>query len=88
MAESVKWFVFKYSLNKKKQKINLKYPIVIKPLDRSGSRGVVKCDNYYEFKKYKNITLAETIKKEILIEEFLNGPQISTESLIYKSKIS
>ena len=77
----------KYSLNKKKQKINLKYPIVIKPLDRSGSRGVVKCDNYYEFKKYKNITLAETIKKEILIEEFLNGPQISTESLIYKSKI-
>ena len=64
-----------------------KYPIVIKPLDKSGAKGVLLCRNIKDFQKLNKKTFAETEKKNILIEEYLEGPQISTESLIYNSQI-
>ena len=64
-----------------------KFPIVIKPLDKSGSKGVLLCRNIKDFQKLNKKTFAETEKKNILIEEYLEGPQISTESLIYNGQI-
>ena len=45
------------------------------------------CRNIKDFQKLNKKTFAETEKKNILIEEYLEGPQISTESLIYNSQI-
>ena len=75
-------------LNKSnKNKINFKFPVVIKPLDKSASRGVLICKNQKELNKLKNKTFSETQKKNILVEEFLTGPQISTETFIKNWKI-
>lgn len=71
----------------KKKNLNLRFPVVIKPLDKSASRGVFFCENYKSLIKLKNKSLLETNKKVLQVEEYLTGPQLSTESFIYKGKV-
>ena len=63
------------------------YPVVIKPVDNSAARGVKKIFNDSELIKSFKETLNYSKSKTILIEEFLDGHQISTESFVYKEKI-
>jgi len=77
---------FLYKENNKK-KFNLHYPVVIKPVDKSGSRGVLLCENINQFSKLKKKSLSETNKKYLQVEEYLAGPQISTETFILNGKI-
>ena len=57
-------------LNKSnKNKINFKFPVVIKPLDKSASRGVLICKNQKELNKLKKKPFLKH-KKNILVEEF------------------
>ncbi|MGB2706492.1 MAG: ATP-grasp domain-containing protein, partial [Candidatus Omnitrophota bacterium] len=51
----------------------LKFPLVIKPADRAGSRGVFKLENEGGLNKYFNISLGESRCKEVIIEEFIEG---------------
>ena len=60
---------------------------IIKPFNSSGSRGVFKIKSLDELKVYKKIIHRNYGQKKILIEEFVDGPQLSTESIIYNSKI-
>ena len=61
---------------------------IIKPIDRSGARGVFLYDKINDknldfiFEKSKN----ESFCGKVQIEEYINGPQISTESLIINGK--
>ena len=45
-----------------KKKIIFKFPVVIKPLDRSGSRGVLLCENLKNFHVLKKKPLLKLIK--------------------------
>lgn len=56
--------------------------IIIKPTDRAGSRGVRIISNKNNISTDFNHALSQSPKKEVLIEEYINGPQISTESII------
>lgn len=78
---------FKLIYKNKNSKINFNFPVIIKPLDKSASRGVMLCKNQEELNKYKKITFSKTNKNCILVEEFLSGPQISTETFIKNKKI-
>ena len=60
----------------------LKYPLVVKPVDMSGSKGVFLCKNIKELKYLFKKSKDTSTKKKIIIEEFCKGPQLSTESLI------
>tara|TARA_B100000989_G_C19525556_1_gene466655 strand:+ start:1184 stop:2386 length:1203 start_codon:yes stop_codon:yes gene_type:complete len=66
----------------------LGFPLVIKPTDNAGSRGVSLVKNQKEL----SIAYKEAIKygysNKVLIEEVLIGEQISTESIIYEGKIT
>ncbi len=64
------------------------FPVVIKPIDNSAARGVSLVDNEEQLHQAFEWAMKHRFRKELLlIEEFLPGPQISTESLIYKGKI-
>ena len=63
------------------------YPVVVKPIDMSGSNGVYFCRNFDEINFFSNISKKKSKKKKIIIEKFLNGPQLSTESLIIKKNV-
>ena len=61
-------------------------PIVIKPLDGRGARGVLlinKESDSYEFYK-KSLTFSKD--KTLIVEQFLEGQQISTEALVINGK--
>jgi biotin carboxylase len=64
------------------------FPLVIKPIDSAGARGVRKVKKVEEIDGAFKDALANSKKsKTILIEEFLDGKGISTESIIYQNKI-
>lgn len=76
------------SLEEAKQAVEmLGLPVVFKPIDNSASRGVVKVSSFDEIEKYYKYTLSFSKQESILIEEFLEGIEISTESVIYNNKI-
>ncbi len=76
-------------LTKIKKKID--FPCIVKPVDDSGSNGVLKCDNFETLNGHIQIlfsikTNARNQKKEnlILIEEFVEGDEYSVETFSYK----
>ena len=63
------------------------YSLVIKPTDSRGARGVLRLmpdsDLDWAFSVAKSFSPSD----QIMVEEFLDGPQISTESLIVDGKV-
>jgi biotin carboxylase len=64
------------------------YPVVIKPVDNAGSRGVILVQNKLNLEKYFDESLSYCKnEKLVLIEEYLQGSQISSETVIHKEKM-
>lgn len=59
----------------------IKYPIVIKPIDRSAGRGVSLVSNKDEFIAQFELAINESYGKELLIEEVMLGNQYSIETI-------
>jgi len=58
------------------------YYLVIKPIDSRGARGVLKLDKNIDLKWAYDHSVNNSSSNQIMIEEFLNGPQFSTEALV------
>lgn len=65
---------------------SIAYPVIIKPISSSGSRGVVLCETPEDFARSADEAFLES-KDEILIEEYLDGDEISVEALVYNKKV-
>ncbi len=64
------------------------YPVVVKPTDNAGARGVKRVSNESELKEaFEESKTYRQEKSKILIEQYLDGVEISTESLVYNGKI-
>ena len=59
---------------------------IIKPVDSRGARGVFVV-NKTNFKNLFKESMKYSISKKLILEEFLDGPQLSTESIILNSKV-
>ncbi len=57
------------------------FPMIIKPLDSFSSRGVYKINAFNEIEKYLNVTRKFSTAGDILLEEFMEGPEVSVESV-------
>ena len=62
--------------------------IIIKPTDRAGSRGVRLISEKKWIERDFNHAKAQSLIGEVLLEEYIPGLQISTESIIYDDKSS
>lgn len=60
------------------------YPIIIKPSDRSGSLGVSKICTPAEYYPAINQAMKVSFKHEAMIEEFIEGREISVEFISYQ----
>ena len=63
---------------------DLRFPIIVKPTDRSGSLGVTKVERIDDLKTTVEIALASSFKHEAIVEEFIEGREISVEFISYK----
>lgn len=61
--------------------IDWNYPLIIKPRDNSGSRGVIYCENRETAEQAIQEAFGYTHKGSVLVEEFVEGQEFSIESL-------
>lgn len=62
------------------------YPVIVKPRDNSGSRGVKLCRTKEELEQSMAEALEYSKLDSVLIEEFIEGPEYSIEGLHYDAK--
>lgn len=65
---------------------SFEYPLIVKPTDRSGSRGVEKVYAPGDVQQAITNACAESFQKEAIIEEYIGGREISVESLSYQGE--
>lgn len=66
--------------------LDLTYPAIVKPTDRSGSRGIYKVSSAKEAEEVLSASVGESFEKKALIEEFVEGKEYSVEHISYKGK--
>lgn len=59
-----------------------KFPMIIKPVDSRGARGVARLDNNTDINWAWSFAKENSPTDRVMVEEYLEGPQVSTESLI------
>ena len=70
-------------ISKAEEAEGMVYPVIVKPRDNSGSRGVKLCRSKEELESSMNEALEVSKLDTILVEEFIEGPEYSIESLHY-----
>ena len=71
----------------KKAAKEIGYPVVVKPTDNAGARGVKRVENEEQLSDAMKEALSFAHKPKVLIEQFLDGIEISTEHLINNGHI-
>lgn len=61
--------------------LDLSYPIIVKPADRSGSRGITKLACEDGLKEAVDWALSESFGKTAVVEEYVTGDEYSVEML-------
>lgn len=64
----------------------LEFPVVVKPCDRSGSRGITMLESSQDLKEAFFKAMNESFQKEILIEEFIKGDEYSIECISFEGQ--
>lgn len=62
------------------------YPLIVKPTDRSGSRGVTLINDSKEIKDAINNAISYSYEKKAIVEEYIDGDEYSCECISYKGK--
>lgn len=62
------------------------FPVIVKPRDNSGSRGVKLCRNREELEASMSEAFEVSKLDTVLVEEFIEGPEYSIEGLHYDGK--
>lgn len=63
-------------INLKREDLDcIEYPVLVKPADESGSRGIKKCDNEQELVEYYKALYEHSKSKKILCEKYIDSPK-------------
>ena len=68
-------------------KDRIKYPIIVKPCDGSGSRGINKVESEQDLASSVEQALKSSISKKCIIEPFIAGKEYGAEFFVYKDNI-
>tara|TARA_B110000908_G_C10255849_1_gene455425 strand:- start:1681 stop:2805 length:1125 start_codon:yes stop_codon:yes gene_type:complete len=60
---------------------NFNYPVIVKPVDRSGSLGVSKITSRDTLSEAFETAHFNSISKEVIVEEFISGTEVSVECI-------
>jgi biotin carboxylase len=66
---------------------NLGYPLMLKPVDNSGSRGVIKCESQSELKNAYEYALSFSFSKRVLVEKYLDCNNIAVSYFLADGKM-
>lgn len=55
---------------------DIKYPVLTKPVDNSGQRGIFVCHNFDELEKLYNESLKYSVSHNVIVEEYVEGDYV------------
>jgi len=77
----------RYCLSSEIDKIqNMHFPLIVKPTDRSGSRGIMRVEKREELDEAIELAKAQSFNKQAIVEEFILGKEYSVEYISYKGQ--
>lgn len=59
----------------------LRLPVIVKPTDRSGSRGITKLESWEDFEEAVKLSVENSFEKKAIVEEYLTGEEYSCECI-------
>ncbi len=62
------------------------YPLIVKPVDRSGSRAISRVENYEQLANAIREARSQSFRGEAIVEEYIEGEEYSCETISYESK--
>ncbi len=65
----------------------IKYPVILKPADNSGGRGITICHNPDDFVANYNKTLSFSKSRKVLIEKFMNTQEVTIFYVLQNGEI-
>lgn len=68
------------------EKISIAYPVIVKPTDRSGSRGITKVYDENDLSAAIQLALDQSFERKALVEEYAEGQEYSVEHISYHGK--
>lgn len=66
--------------------LQMDYPLIVKPTDRSGSRGIFKVTRPEALQKAIDFARAPSFEKKVLVEEFAEGREYSIEYISFEGE--
>jgi len=66
----------------------LGYPVVMKPSDNMGARGVMRIDNANQVADAFKFAKSASPSGELIIEQFMDGPELSIDAIIFNEEIT
>ena len=68
---------------------HLKYPLILKPIDSCGSKGVFKINNFNDVKDHFNEAKSFSKKGEVIIEEYITGDykQVHGDAYVHNGNV-
>lgn len=85
--DTKQFFEVKNSNDLLKIKEKIIFPVMLKPVDGSGSKGVTKVESKLELDKATKNALDMSISKKVLIESFFEGKEYGVESFVIDNQI-
>ncbi|HPF06217.1 MAG TPA: alpha-hydroxy-acid oxidizing protein [Spirochaetota bacterium] len=66
----------------------LRFPLVIKPSDNMGARGVIKIENANQISDAFKFAKSASPSGDLIIEQFMEGPELSIDAIVYNGEIT
>ena len=64
------------------KRIDITFPVIVKPVDMSGSRGIFLANNEVELKDAMQKSSKISYRGDVIVEEYMDGPEVSVELVI------
>lgn len=84
---SPKFWIVENDASFQRQKKELEYPVIFKPQESSGGRGVILVKREEDTRQAYEYTKSFSKTGEILIEEYLDGPEVSVEVICENKEV-
>ncbi len=66
----------------------LGFPLVLKPSDNMGARGVIKIENATQIADAFKFSKNASPSGDLIIEQFMEGPELSIDAIVYNGEIT
>jgi len=67
---------------------SLRYPLVVKPVDNMGARGIRRVDRPQELPEAVALARDHSRSRRVILEEFIPGPEFSLDAIVDRGRIT